>query len=64
MIWLKKWFKTGSDWISLYFDVDIFAFWKSFDAGIYGFQNSFDVCLLRFPKIWLLFLKLSGNTAF
>ena len=30
-------FKTGFGSISLCFDVDIFAFWKSFDVDILGF---------------------------
>ena len=47
--------KTGFGSISLCFDVDIFAFWKSFDVDILGFQKCFDVGLSGFYKIWLLF---------
>ena len=48
---------TGFGSISLYFDVDILAFWKTFDVHILGFRKCFDVGLLRFSKIWLLFAQ-------
>ena len=54
-------FKTDFDLISLYFDVDIFAFLKGFDVGLLGFQNCFDVGLF-FLKFGYFFLKLSSNT--
>ena len=55
-------FKTGFELIPLRFDADIFASRKSFDMGLLGFHNCFVIGLLGFSKIWLLFLKLSGNT--
>ena len=54
--------KTSVGCISLYFDADIFAFWKSFDVDILDFLKCFDVGLLGFSKIWRLLLKLSCNT--
>ena len=62
---LKIWIKTGfilvlnRFWLFLFvlwFDVDIFAFWKTFDVdSILDIYKCFDVDLLGFSKIWLPF---------
>ena len=42
----------------MFFDGNIFVFWKGFDMGILGFQNCFDVGLLGFSKNLATFLSI------